>query len=187
MTRRLAVLASGTGSLLEAMLERGLPVVLVATDRPCRALQIAREAGVPSVHLLPRSFHKSFDREQYTREMLALLRAEHIELVAMAGFMTVFSPLMFASGAFMCKILNTHPSLLPAFKGDHAVRDALAYGVKVTGFTIHWATEELDEGPILLQHAIPVITGDTVESLHERIKTMERKLYAELLYKILKG
>lgn len=185
MTKRLAVLVSRTGSLLEAMLERSLPIALVGADRPCRALQIAQDAGVPSVRLLPRSFDETFDRAEYTHEMLALLRAERIELVALAGFMTIFSPSMFAPDAFMLKILNIHPSLLPSFKGGYAVRDAIAYGVKVSGCTIHWVTEELDAGPILLQHPVPVITGDTTESLHQRIREAERTLYAELLHEFL--
>ena len=181
MTQRLAVLASHTGSLLEAMIKRGVPIELVITDRECRALHIAAEAGIPHV-LLPRTFNKSFDREAYTKSMIALLREHRIDLVAMAGFMTVFTPSMFAKDAYFLKMLNTHPSLLPSFKGDQAVRDALNYGVKVAGCTIHWATEELDGGPILTQEAVKVMPGDTVESLHERIKAVERELYPELLW-----
>lgn len=180
MTNRLAVFASGTGSLLAAMIEKGLPIELVVTDRPCRAFDIADEAGLPRVNL-HRTFGKDFDREAYTQWVLKELRESEIDLVAMAGYMTVFTPSMFAKDAYFLKILNTHPSLLPSFKGDHAVRDALAYGVKVTGCTIHWATEELDGGPILTQEAVKVMPGDTVESLHERIKAVERELYPELL------
>lgn len=180
MTQRLAVLASHTGSLLAAMIERKLPIELVVTDRECRALDIAAEAGIPHV-LLPRTFSKSFNREAYTKSMIALLREHRIDWVAMAGFMTVFTPSMFAKDAYFLRVLNTHPSLLPSFKGDQAVKDALDYGVKVTGCTIHWANEELDGGPILTQEAVKVMPGDTVESLHERIKAVERVLYSELL------
>ncbi|MBA3789363.1 phosphoribosylglycinamide formyltransferase [Patescibacteria group bacterium] len=176
----LAVLASGTGSLFAAMLEQKLPIRLMVTDRPCRALEIADEAGLPHV-LLPRRFGKGFDRDAYTREMLALFREHHIGLVAMAGFMTVFTPRMFAEDAYRLKILNTHPSLLPSFKGDHAVKDAIVYGVKTSGCTIHWTTEELDAGPIIAQESVKVLPSDTVESLHERIKEVERQLYPALL------
>lgn len=181
---RLAVLASGTGSLLAAMIAEKLPIQLVVVDRECRALHIAAEAGILHV-LLPRTFGKSFDRQDYTNNMLALFREHHIDLVAMAGFMTIFSPSMFAHDAYQMKILNTHPSLLPSFKGDHAVEDALAYGVKISGCTIHWATEELDAGPILAQEAVKILPDDTVESLHERIKVAERKLYPMILKELL--
>lgn len=180
MSRRLAVLASGTGSLLQAMIERGLPIELVVTDRDCRALEIAEVAGLNRVNL-KRSFNKDFDRDAYTEQVIRELHEHEIDLVAMAGFMTIFSPAMFADDAFKMRVLNTHPSLLPAFKGHDAVRDAIAYGVKVSGCTIHFATAEVDEGPILAQEAVWVLPGDTVESLHERIKKVERELYPAIL------
>ena len=180
MPLRLAVLASLTGSLFEAMIKQQLPVQLMVADRQCRALEIADKAGIP-YEFLPRTFGRTFDREEYTRAMMMLFRAYGIDLVAMAGFMTVFAPAMFAPDAYQLRILNTHPSLLPSFKGDHAVRDALAYGVKISGCTIHWATEKLDDGPILAQEAVRVSSGDTIESLHERIKTAARELYRALL------
>ena len=180
MARKLAVLASGTGSLFAAMVEQGIPIALMVADRECRALEIAKESKIPHF-LKPRTFDKTFDRRRYTEDMLTLFREHNIDLVAMAGFMTVFDKLMFAKDAYQLKILNTHPSLLPAFKGDHAVRDAIAYGVKISGCTIHWATEELDAGPILLQEPVCVLSSDSVESLHERIKKVERQLYPKLL------
>lgn len=184
MPLRLAVLASGTGSLLASMIEQELPIELVITDRPCRAFDIADEAGLGRMHL-SRSFGKGFDRVAYTDWVLRELRMYEIDLVAMAGFMTVFSPAMFAHDAYKLKILNTHPSLLPSFKGDHAVRDAIEAGVRVSGCTIHWATEELDAGPILAQEAVKVMPGDTVESLHERIKVVERELYPAILRELI--
>ncbi|HEY4489611.1 MAG TPA: phosphoribosylglycinamide formyltransferase [Candidatus Paceibacterota bacterium] len=184
MTQRLAVFASGTGSLLEAMIAEDLPIELVVTDRECRALGVAREAGIDRIFLV-RNFSKDFDRETYTENLVQLLRTREIDLIAMAGFMTVFSPAMFADGAYKLKVLNTHPSLLPSFKGDHAVKDALAAGVKVSGCTIHWATEELDAGLILTQEAVKVLPGDTVESLHERIKVVERELYPLILRELI--
>lgn len=183
MPKRLAVLASGTGTLLEAMIVAGVPIELVVVDRNCRAYSVAVKAGIPAVKHL-RTFGRSFDRWVYTDSMVSILQGHKIELVAMAGFMTVFGPTMFETQAYAGKVLNTHPSLLPAFPGDHAVRDALAYGVKVSGFTIHWATAELDSGPIVVQEPVYVEEGDTVETLHERIKAQERIAYSELLHEL---
>ncbi len=107
------------------------------------------------------------------------LKRHQIDVVAMAGFGTIFTPYIFT--VYPGRILNTHPALLPAFKGWHAVRDALAAGVKVTGCTVHIATEEVDEGPILAQEAVLVEPGDTEAALHERIKSVERRLYPETI------
>lgn len=180
---KLAVFVSGTGSNFEAMLASGLEVSLVVADRPCRGLEIAKTAGVP-VSLIDRTdFSPSFNREAYTQKVIEILESRNIGLVAMAGFMTILAPALFEQ--FHGKVLNTHPSLLPAFKGDNAVRDALEYGVKITGFTIHVATAELDAGPILAQAAVPVEEGDTVETLQERIKVAERRVYPETLRKLM--
>lgn len=184
MVKSLAVLISGSGSILAAMIEQRLPIDMVIGDRDCRALEIAAQAQIPSV-FLSRSFNKYFDHDGYTKALVDLLQQQGIELVAMTGFMTVLSPAMFAEDAYKLKVLNTHPSLLPAFKGRHAVKDALEYGVKVTGCTIHRATEELDAGPILAQEAVKVLPGDTIESLQERIKTVERALYPALLRELI--
>lgn len=186
MAKKLAVLVSGTGSLLEAMVNAGLPIGLVLADRDCRGLTIARDAGIPAI-LLKRKYCKQpdgkFDRDEYSRKAAAILQQYSIDLVAMAGFMTVFAqPLL---EVYAGRILNIHPALLPSFKGDHAVRDALAYGVKVTGTTIHIATLELDAGPIIAQRAVDVLPGDTEDTLHERIKVVERALYIETLQKML--
>ncbi len=151
---RTAVLASGSGTLLEAILAEGIPVELVVADRACRALEVAAEAGV-TVRLIERtSFGSDFDRDSYTKQVIAVLEEAGIDLVVMAGFGTVFTEPMFA--AFPNRILNTHPALLPAFPGWHAVRAALAAGVKVTGCTVHVATLEVDAGPIVAQEAVPV-------------------------------
>lgn len=180
MARRLAVPISGTGSLLAAMLEQKVPVEFVLADRRCPGLEIAAQAGIPHT-LLPRKFNRTFNRSAFTASALKLFRDHRIEFVAMAGFMTVFSAAMFAADAYKLKVLNAHPSLLPAFKGHHAVKDALEYGAKVTGCTIHYATAKLDAGPILAQEPVRVMLGDTVESLHARIKVVERELYPALL------
>lgn len=116
---------------------------------------------------------------------MAELKRYNIGLVAMAGFMTIFDPVIFEQ--YANRITNIHPALLPSFKGDHAVADALKFGVKVTGTTIHYATAELDNGPIIAQEAVPVLEGDTEKTLHERIKVVERRLYPEVVMKLLQA
>ena len=175
---RVGVLVSGTGSILEALLAGDLPVAVVLADRPCRGLEVAAAAGVDS-ELLDRArfggFGAGFDRQAYTEALVAVLRAHDVGLVAMAGFGTVLAAPV--HDAFPGRVLNTHPALLPAFPGWHAVEEALAAGVAVTGCTVHIATLEMDAGPVLAQEEVPVRPGDTAESLHERIKAVERVLY----------
>lgn len=178
---RVGVLASGSGTILEAIEASGIPVDLVIADRPCRALELA---DAPSVLLERTDFTKGFDRDGYSDRLVAVLHTHDIDLVVIAGFGTVVPK---AATAFADRMLNTHPSLLPAFKGWHAVRDALAYGVKVTGTTVHVVTEEMDAGPILAQAAVAVLPGDTEESLHERIKQVERRLYPETIKRVIEG
>ncbi len=164
------------------MLDHELPIAVVLADRPCGALAIAEDAGIP-VELTERSsFGADFDRVAYTHQVLDALQRHEIDLIAMAGFGTILSKPI--HDAFPDRIVNTHPALLPAFKGWHAVDEALAYGVKVTGCTVHLARLEVDEGPILAQEAVPVFADDTVETLHERIKEVERRIYPEVLRKL---
>jgi formyltetrahydrofolate-dependent phosphoribosylglycinamide formyltransferase len=182
---RVGVLASGSGTILEAMFERGLPIVLVIADRPCRALDIARDARVPAELVKRQDFSASFDRVAYTHEIVDVLQRHNIELVAIAGFGTILAkPFV---DAYSGRAVNTHPALLPAFKGWHAVRDALEFGVKVTGTTVHLVTEDVDAGPILAQEAVPVLDDDTEDSLHERIKQVERRLYPEVVERLAKA
>lgn len=173
---------SGTGSILEAILGADLPVVLVAADRPCRGLEIAERTGI-ATELVDRrafgGFTKEFDRAAFTRELVKVLTSHEVDLVAMAGFGTVLSREI--HDAYPGRIVNTHPALLPAFPGWHAVSDALEAGVEVTGCTVHLATLETDAGPVLAQEEVPVMAGDTVDSLHERIKQVERRLYPATL------
>jgi phosphoribosylglycinamide formyltransferase-1 len=172
---RLAALASGTGTILEALLAAGLPVVVTVVDRPCGAEAVAARAGCEVVRVTRGDFGAGFDRAAYTDEVVAALVARSVDVVAMAGFGTVLGPSI--HDRYAGRVLNTHPALLPAFKGWHAVEEALAAGVKVTGCTVHLATVEVDDGPILAQEAVPVLDDDTVETLHERIKQVERRLY----------
>lgn len=171
---RIGVLASGGGTNLEAILDARLPVVAVVVDRPCRATSVAEAAGIPYRVVL-----RQPDRLAFTHEVVDALQEHDVDVVAMAGFMTILDKPVF--DAYDGRVLNTHPSLLPAFRGAHAVADALAYGVKVTGCTVHVATLEVDSGPILAQEAVPVLDGDTVETLHERIKAVEHRLYPETI------
>ncbi len=177
----MAVLVSGSGTLLEAMAAAGLPISLVLSDRPCRGLDIAPD-GVPAVLLERTDWSSDFDRDAYARQVVDVLRHHDIELVAMAGFGTVLGSPIFDE--FGDRIVNTHPALLPAFPGWHAVRQALEYGVKVTGCTIHVATPTVDDGPILAQETVVVEPTDDEASLHERIKVVERRLYVETLERI---
>jgi len=180
---RVGVLASGSGTILEALLERGLPVVVVVADRACRALDVAKARGVAAELVERRDFGPAFDRVAFTHDVVDVLVRHDVDLVAIAGFGTILSkPFV---DAYAGRALNTHPALLPAFKGWHAVRDALEAGVKVTGCTVHLVAEEVDAGPIVAQEAVPVLEGDTESTLHERIKEVERRLYPDVVEKLM--
>jgi len=176
---------SGSGTILEAMLA-SVEVDLVVADRPCRGLDVARSAGVATVLVDRREFggfRADFDRRGYTLALRDALVARDVGLVAMAGFGTVMEADFF--DAFPGRVLNTHPSLLPAFPGWHAVAQALAAGVTATGCTVHLATVALDDGPVLAQRAVLVETGDDESTLHERIKAVERDLYPRVVGRVM--
>lgn len=179
-----AVLVSGEGTILEAIMAR-TDVDLVAADRPCRALDVASNAGV-TARLVDRAGHggfsAAFDREGYTRALVAVLSDAEVDLVCMAGFGTILAPVFFER--FGGHVLNTHPLLLPAFRGWHAVRDALAAGATTTGCTVHLATTALDDGPILCQEAVEVRDDDDEARLHARIKAIERRMYPEVIVRV---
>jgi len=176
---RIGVLASSGGTNLEAILRAALPVVAVVVDRPCGATSVAERAGVPAELVERETFGPGFDRSAYTKRLVDVLERHGVELVVMAGFGTILDTQI--HNAYPGRILNTHPALLPAFPGWHAVEEALAAGVKVTGCTVHLATLEVDSGPILAQEAVPVLDDDTAETLHERIKEVEHRLYPETI------
>ncbi|MBW3573838.1 MAG: phosphoribosylglycinamide formyltransferase [Actinobacteria bacterium] len=182
---RIGVLASGSGTILEAILDHGIDVAVVVVDRPCRATEVAGRAGIPAEIVRRESFGADFDRLDYTHRIVDALEAHGVELVVMAGFGTVLDKPV--HDAFGGRILNTHPALLPAFPGWHAVEQALAAGVKVTGCTVHVATLEVDAGPILAQESVPVLPDDTAERLHERIKAVERRLYPRTIKAFVDG
>jgi phosphoribosylglycinamide formyltransferase-1 len=177
-SKRVVVLASGNGSNLQALLDAaaepgaGMAVVLVASDRAdAHALERARLAGVDTAVVRPADHP---DRRAFDRALRDLVAAARPDAVCLAGFMRILGPEFVR--AFPDRIVNTHPSLLPAFRGAHAVRDALAYGVRVTGCTVHLVDEEVDHGPVLFQAAVPVEDGDEEASLHQRIKREEHRL-----------
>lgn len=175
---RLVVLLSGTGTLLQALLDAcrdpayGAQVVAVGADRPgVTGLDRADRASVPTfVHPLP----AGTDRTEWDRGLTAQVAAFTPDLVVSAGFMKLVGPEFLSE--FGGRMINTHPALLPAFPGMHGPRDALAYGVKVTGASVFLVDAGVDTGVILDQTAVPVAEDDTVESLHERIKVAERDL-----------
>jgi phosphoribosylglycinamide formyltransferase-1 len=168
------------------MLDAGVPVSVVVADRPCRGLEVAERARVEAV-LVDRGSHggfgSGFDRPGYTSRLTGVLTARAPDLIAMAGFGTVLDGSLFE--AFGDRVLNTHPALLPAHKGWHAVAEALAAGDRVTGCTVHVATAEMDSGPVLAQESVEILPGDTEESLHERIKAVERVLYPATVLRVL--
>ena len=182
---RLAVLVSGTGTILDAMADAGLPVSFVVADRPCLAIEVAEGHGIPASVVERDSIGDDFDRDAYTEKLPAELAAADIALSAMAGFGTILEQPIYER--FAGRILNTHPSLLPAFPGWRAVDEALAHGVQVTGCTVHYAELEVDSGPILAQETVSVLEDDDVASLHERIKAVERRLYIDTIRRLLEA
>ena len=186
MAIRLCVLVSGSGTILEALIEQNVHVSLVGADRACRGLEVAARAGVETVLVDRRDyggFAADFERERYSQDLAATLRAHRIDLVAMAGFGTIVTAAF--HDAFPGRVLNTHPSLLPAFKGWHAVAQALESGVSETGCTVHVATLALDDGPILAQRRVAVRADDDESSLHERIKDVERAIYPQVVTRVM--
>lgn len=178
---RVVVLISGTGTLLAALLaatkaaSHPVHIIAVGADRPCSGLQHAVAAGVPTF-TVARSAHPS--RPEWNVALAAAVRAHQPDLVVLAGFMRVLGPGFLDTAPL---VLNTHPSLLPSFPGAHAVADALAHGVRVSGVTVHVVDAGLDTGPILAQQAVGVLHGDTEETLHERIKVVERGLLVDVV------
>jgi phosphoribosylglycinamide formyltransferase-1 len=174
-------LASGTGSLLESLLAATVGdyparVVAVGADRTCRALEVAAAASIP--HYTVRVGDHS-DRTAWDAAITAATAEHQPDLVVSAGFMKILGPQFLSR--FNGRVVNTHPALLPAFPGAHAVPDALAYGVRVTGCSVHLVDAGVDTGPILAQEAVPVLDGDDEASLHERIKVVERRLLVDVL------
>jgi phosphoribosylaminoimidazolecarboxamide formyltransferase/IMP cyclohydrolase len=185
---RIVVLVSGAGSNMEALVRacaRGeVPgdVVAVLADRECAALDKARRAGVAAAVVSPRAHD---DRTAWSRALLERVLAHAPDLVVSAGFMRILAPNFVAP--LWGRLINLHPSLLPAFPGAHAVRDALAASVSATGSTVHFVDDEVDHGPVIVQQAVPVRHGDTEDELHERIKEVEHRLLPRGCRLVLEG
>jgi phosphoribosylglycinamide formyltransferase-1 len=176
---RIGVLASGSGSNLQSILDAcasgSIPAqvaVVVCNVAGARALERAEAAGVPAILLAHGQYAT---RDAYDAELVALLRNHGVQLVCLAGFMRLLTPVLLS--AFQNRILNIHPSLLPAYPGLHAVKKALAAGARVSGCTVHIVDEGTDTGPIVIQAAVPVLEGDTEETLAARILMMEHRCY----------
>lgn len=166
----IAVLASGGGTNLQALIDAGLPVGLVVADRPgAYALQRARAAGIPAELVRPRDYP---DRPAFDAALAERCRGS--QLVCLAGFMRVLGPAFVEAFAGRC--LNVHPSLLPAFPGLEAPAQAIAHGAKVSGCTVHLVDTGCDTGPIVFQEAVAVLDDDTPETLHARIQALEHRL-----------
>ena len=180
MTPSIVVLASGTGTLLQAMIDAGpalaAEIVAIGSDRDCEALVRADRAGIDNFSVLPGSFP---DRRAWDRAITDEVQRHEPEWVVSAGFMRLLGPEFLA--AFGGRIINSHPALLPAFPGAHGVADALDYGVKVTGCTVHLVDSGVDTGPIIAQEPVTVLPDDDADSLHERIKVVERRLLVSVV------
>jgi phosphoribosylglycinamide formyltransferase-1 len=188
-TPRLGILISGRGSNLQALIDAvgdgrlhaSIAVVISSRDG-APGLERTRRAGIEAIALNARDWP---DRNAYDERLVRELRAREVDLVCLAGFMRlVGAPLL---QAFPERILNIHPSLLPAFPGLDAQQQAVAHGVKVSGVTVHLVTSELDDGPIIVQRAVPVLDSDTPETLAERILVEEHRAYPEAVALVLRG
>ncbi|AKE41854.1 phosphoribosylglycinamide formyltransferase [Corynebacterium kutscheri] len=177
-TVKIVVLASGAGTLLQSIIDQqgAYQVVGVVSDIDCAALERAQVAGIPTEII---SLAESRDRDDWNTRLVAAVEKHNPQLVVSAGFMKIVGKEFLAR--YGGRTINTHPALLPAFPGAHAVRDALAYGVKVTGSTVHFIDEGVDTGEIIAQQAVDVRRGESEADLHERIKQVERKLIVSVL------
>jgi phosphoribosylglycinamide formyltransferase-1 len=187
-SHRLGVLLSGRGSnfiaIADNVAQGKIPaeIAMVISNRPDAAgLEEAKRRGLDA-RLIP---SRGLEREQYDRMVVEALRSKQVDLVCLAGFMRLLSPYFVSQ--FPNRILNIHPSLLPAFPGLEAQRQALEYGVRVTGCTVHFVDENLDAGPVIVQATVPILDDDTVEILSHRILEQEHRIYSEAINIILSG
>ena len=187
MNRRLAVLVSGRGSNLQSIIDAiasqkldATLAVVVSNRAGAQGLQRARDARIEAVHVSPRDYST---RDAYDRALAGELQKYDVSLVCLAGFMRLIGPPLLET--YPNRILNVHPSLLPAFPGLDAQRQALDHGVRVSGATVHLVTSELDGGPIVLQAAVPVRDDDTVETLSARVLIEEHRIYPEAIGMVL--
>lgn len=180
---RIGVLASGRGSNLQAIIDAieagkldARIVLVLSNKKDAVALERARKHGLADVFLDPKPFAGQPDsREAYDRAVLDVLRKHDVELVLLAGYMKIVTPVLVK--AYENRMMNIHPSLLPSFPGLDVQKKALEHGVKLSGCTVHFVTDGVDEGPIIIQAAVPIVEGDTAETLAARILVEEHKIY----------
>ena len=180
---KIAVLCSGSGTNLQAIIDSVksdyIPAeisIVISDKKDAYALTRAKESGIETIALNAKDFKS---RDDFDKEIIRHLKKKNVELVVLAGYMRLLSPCFIRE--YKDRIINIHPALLPSFKGTHAVKDALEYGVKVTGATVHFVDEELDSGPIILQNAVEIKEGDTEETLLERVHKEEHRIYPEAI------
>lgn len=180
---KIGVLVSGSGTNLQAIIDRisdgSLPAriaCVISNKADAYALERARNNGIPAIHLDHRPFA---GREAYDAALVKTLRDHGVRLVVLAGFMRIITPVLL--DAFPLSVMNIHPALLPAFPGLHAQRQAIEYGVKISGCTVHFVDEGTDTGPIIIQTAVPVLDGDTEETLSARIQVEEHRIFPEAI------
>ena len=186
---KLAVLASGSGTNLQAIIDDVLSgyipaelKIVISDKEGAYALTRAEQAGIPTQVVLPKDFAS---REEYDAKVVEILKANGVEYVALAGYMRLVSKVFL--DAFPNRVVNIHPALLPSFPGVHGQRDAVEYGVKVSGCTVHFVDEDMDHGPIIAQAPVPVLHTDTEETLKERILEQEHILFPHVLRLIAQG
>ncbi len=186
---KLAVLASGRGSNFLALWqaiqngELNADIALLVSDKKdAPALDKASEIGIPAIHINPLSFKT---REEYEEAILQQMQSRNIDIVVLAGYMRLVGKVLL--NAYKMRIVNIHPALLPSFQGLHAQKQALEYGVKVSGCTVHFVDEGMDTGPIILQAVVPVLADDTEDSLSSRILVEEHQSYSQVLQLIAEG
>jgi phosphoribosylglycinamide formyltransferase 1 len=179
----IGVLVSGSGTNLQALIDAGLPIVCVGSNTPgVKALERAQKAGIETAVFELESYPDRPDRD---RAMADWLEGSGVSLVVLAGYMHVLTPAFLER--FPKRVVNLHPALCPAFPGTHAIEEALAYGVRWTGVTVHFVDEGVDTGPIILQEPVQVLDDDTLETLAERIHAVEHRLLTEAVRLCLDG
>jgi phosphoribosylglycinamide formyltransferase-1 len=184
---RIGVLASGRGSNLQAIIEaieagrlQATIAVVLSNKKDAPALERARRHGIPDIFLDPKPFAGQADsRDAYDRAILDILTKHEVQLVILAGYMKIVTPVLIH--AYENRMMNIHPSLLPAFPGLDVQKKALDWGVKIAGCTVHFVTEGVDEGPIIIQASVPVLPGDTADTLSARILVEEHKIYPKAI------
>lgn len=189
MSLKIAIIASGSGTNAQAMFDKiaegrlQATVVLVISNRPqAKVLDRARAAGLPTLEL----DHKAYpSREAFDAVLIEALQAAGAELVVLAGYMRLLTPAFLA--AFAGRVVNIHPALLPSFPGTHGMEDAQAWGVKVAGCTVHFVDEEVDHGEVIAQAVVPVLAGEPLEDLQQRIHAMEHRIYPQVIQWIAEG